>query len=743
MINPTNLKFWFGVVEGVDDPLQNGRYQVRVYGHNTFDKSILPTEDLTWFPILSQGASYHGVGISPTFYQIGSTVLGAYLDEDNQNGVIFGAFHAFNQNDVSEYVQNYSTDGSNCVKEQATEPEEVGEQPSKEEQKEEKTKNGNSFADYIGYGEARMYPNQYNACNFYNRRRLSNPRDKSFVNMTIGQIKKIQRDLNDVNGVGYWAVGRYQLIPPTMRALCKRHGVSDNALYNKALQDKFCVWLLMDRSDVLKYIRTGHGFDSAALNIAMIWASVPLLKNHKGKRAGQSYYSNGVDKAHHSVQTTKQIISALHPLYKEAREKGMSDFDALFYAVHNKGTPVSIATSENNDLNDNVESMAENCGVDGVAFERQATDTRYPYNQAIVTPAGHRFELDNTPENERINIYHKSGTYITIMPNGDVLNKTVGSEYTFIKGRKNEIVTESSNIKVLGNCNLDIDGTWNVKAAQANFDIPIIKQAGEYYCNEQYVLGTKWTTHIHNGVVSGIDLSSIPVIAGIPVNSMSVEEATFQEARMTQSQINEAVANGTMSKEDAEAYMKEPSSKDGKEQDLSESGNVTAKNSACGKMPTDSKGNLNLNASVGKYLKLRQCVTGRHSFRSQHGLSVNEIYCNIKHVVENCYDTIKALYPDAVISSGFRNGSGRSQHERGQALDIVFPSRPKSQYYNIAKTLKDKIPFDQFLLEYRGTSSAWIHVSLKKTGGNRKQILTLVNDRTYSKGLVNYFGGKK
>ena len=112
----------------------------------------------------------------------------------------------------------------------------------------------------------------------------------------------------------------------------------------------------------------------------------------------------------------------------------------------------------------------------------------------------------------------------------------------------------------------------------------------------------------------------------------------------------------------------------------------------------------------------------------------------MKHVVENCYDTIKALYPDAVISSGFRNGSGRSQHERGQALDIVFPSRPKSQYYDIAKNLKDRIPFDQFLLEYRGTSSAWIHVSLKKTGGNRKQILTLVNDRTYSKGLVNYFG---
>jgi hypothetical protein len=38
--------------------------------------------------------------------------------------------------------------------------------------------------------------------------------------------------------------------------------------------------------------------------------------------------------------------------------------------------------------------------------------SKYPYNKVISTEGGHVIEVDDTPNQERIHIYHKSGTYV-------------------------------------------------------------------------------------------------------------------------------------------------------------------------------------------------------------------------------------------------------------------------------------------------------------------------------------------
>lgn len=49
---------------------------------------------------------------------------------------------------------------------------------------------------------------------------------------------------------------------------------------------------------------------------------------------------------------------------------------------------------------------------------------KYPYNKTVTTESGHVLELDDTPKAERIHVYHKSGSYIEIFPDGTIITKS-------------------------------------------------------------------------------------------------------------------------------------------------------------------------------------------------------------------------------------------------------------------------------------------------------------------------------
>lgn len=125
----------------------------------------------------------------------------------------------------------------------------------------------------------------------------------------------------------------------------------------------------------------------------------------------------------------------------------------------------------------------------------------------------------------------------------------------------------------------------------------------------------------------------------------------------------------------------------------------------------------------------------------QKGLSVEQIVQNLQLVAENCLEKIKAKYPDVIITCGFRQGSGKSQHNLGMAVDMQFPNHKKGDYFAIASWIKDNVPYDQLLLEYKNvnTGNPWIHISYSGTG-NRNQVLTLFNNLSRSPGgpgLIN------
>lgn len=90
-----------------------------------------------------------------------------------------------------------------------------------------------------------------------------------------------------------------------------------------------------------------------------------------------------------------------------------------------------------------------------------------------------------------------------------------------------------------------------------------------------------------------------------------------------------------------------------------------------------------------------------------------------------------------IVNSGFRceklnklvGGAKTSQHTTGEAVDIqsVGDKYNKELFALALKTCK----YDQLIFEYDkgGRVPDWIHISFKKNGGNRKQVLEAVRSK--------------
>ena len=97
--------------------------------------------------------------------------------------------------------------------------------------------------------------------------------------------------------------------------------------------------------------------------------------------------------------------------------------------------------------------------------------TEYPYNTTYTTKSGHAIELDDTPNHERIHIWHRSGSYEEVA-NGDKfkgrrVKKTVGSDYEIVVEDKNILVKKNLNEEVGNNVTVSIgeNGTVTIGGA--------------------------------------------------------------------------------------------------------------------------------------------------------------------------------------------------------------------------------------------------------------------------------------
>ena len=102
---------------------------------------------------------------------------------------------------------------------------------------------------------------------------------------------------------------------------------------------------------------------------------------------------------------------------------------------------------------------------------------------------------------------------------------------------------------------------------------------------------------------------------------------------------------------------------------------------------------------------------------------------NLKALCEQVLQPARdAIGRGIAVNSGFRSpalnvaigGAAKSQHMNGEAADITLGD--KTSNMSLFSKIKELGNYDQLIDEkdYR-----WIHVSWKRTGGNRKQVLHL------------------
>lgn len=104
---------------------------------------------------------------------------------------------------------------------------------------------------------------------------------------------------------------------------------------------------------------------------------------------------------------------------------------------------------------------------------------KYTSNKVIETSSGHIIEMDDTPGNERIHIFHKSGSLIEMLPDGKIVIKSMNNTYEIVNGDRKTHITNNSiefidgnlnketlgneTIKISGNVSMEIGGNFSIK----------------------------------------------------------------------------------------------------------------------------------------------------------------------------------------------------------------------------------------------------------------------------------------
>jgi len=136
-------------------------------------------------------------------------------------------------------------------------------------------------------------------------------RSIQFTEMTISEVFEWQ-DSHIKDGNVSNAVGKYQIIKPTLTELVEKLGVEQNVKFDKTLQDQMAI-ALIERRGSIEYIESKLTREEFAANLAKEWAALPRIT---GTNPDESYYSyDGINKSNISVD---EVYGALHAFKSEA-----------------------------------------------------------------------------------------------------------------------------------------------------------------------------------------------------------------------------------------------------------------------------------------------------------------------------------------------------------------------------------------------------------------------------------------
>lgn len=772
------MELFHGIVEDVNDPLKNGRVRVRIFSMHTDDKGLLPTESLPWAQILktTDSASISGIGNSALGLVPGSWVIVYFLDSDNQYPIVLGSLHGIPADPVTTQPtqEDITTTGT-----PTPQPQEQTDQTSEQTESDAVSdsltaKRASDFksvsqkcidlikasegflptakwdvdAYAIGYG-TRIYPNG----------------NKVQANDTVTRAQAETYLMHDVNTQFLPRVQRGVSVPVTQEMV----DALVSLVYN--------VGSVSSKSMIMTDLNSGKYETAAArfLEYNKVRNSSGVLVVSNGLTARREkekdlFLSGGFPSPVGGLEEAPKepFVTSNDPASNPdtqtptsneiLSERGFSDPKAKYPLYRNEPDTHRLARHEK--IIDTIVYRKEVSRTKSVSIAGSENtwdqspvpyNTQYPLNRVFCSESGHLLEFDDTPNSRRVHLYHSAGTFTEIDENGTQVNKIVGDNYTimerngyvYIKGAHNVTVDGAHNLKVEGTVNIDIDGATNINV----FNDVKLKVSGDLHTSVggdyfmkvagKFAVDAK-RIDLNSGVTSDLDdpeearevteveMSELTVVTRTTEGAMQYETPEEGDAtKYNQDRIN----RGELSEEDL--VDKEPTE--------SETVNSQAPNRPlvgdCGEIHTmtDFPANYKLSThfSIGSFNK-----NGSRKIVAQLGMTPDKIVCNLKFLAMNALDVVKDLYPNMIITSGYRrpgdtpNSSATSKHYTGEAVDIQLPGFSRKQYMEAVKNIASMIKYDQLILEYQG-STTWIHIGYSKNS-SRSQLFTMNNHKRIS-----------
>lgn len=134
-----------------------------------------------------------------------------------------------------------------------------------------------------------------------------------FTSMTVDEVLEWQSKYAQ-NGNVSNAVGKYQIIQPTLAEFVGKLNIDKNEKFDKSLQDKIAVALL-ERRGAVAYVSKKMSREQFAANLAMEWAALPKIT---GSNPHESYYAaDGINKSSVSVDEMNNVLGILQKTVNE------------------------------------------------------------------------------------------------------------------------------------------------------------------------------------------------------------------------------------------------------------------------------------------------------------------------------------------------------------------------------------------------------------------------------------------
>lgn len=109
----SSFKWFVGIIEDINDPLQAGRVKVRCFGIHTSDKKLLPTDDLPWASIMSPTSNSNFKGVNSPVHSLieGTNVVGFFMDGDSaQHPLVMGSLPGLAPTNQPNSQTSYATE---------------------------------------------------------------------------------------------------------------------------------------------------------------------------------------------------------------------------------------------------------------------------------------------------------------------------------------------------------------------------------------------------------------------------------------------------------------------------------------------------------------------------------------------------------------------------------------------------------------------------------------------------------